>query len=148
MDTIRPLGFWLKLVDSLIDEHFAATLDEHGVTRRQWQVLNMLARRPATERELINALAPYFASADEPPSVTEHLAELVESGWIAHEGEYYSITDRGSNSLQTLSELVEQIRERCGSDLSAEEYATTVASLERMALNLGWTSDEPQDATP
>ena len=147
MNTTRPLGFWLKLVDSLIDEHFAATLDEHGVTRRQWQVLNMLEQRPATERELIDALAPYFASADEPPSVTEHLVELVESGWIAHEGEYYSITDRGHSSLQTLSELVEQIRERCGADLSAEEYATTVASLERMALNLGWEPGNSSTST-
>ena len=34
MNATRPLGFWLKLVDSLIDEQFAATLEEHGVTRR------------------------------------------------------------------------------------------------------------------
>ncbi|MGR6900858.1 MarR family winged helix-turn-helix transcriptional regulator [Glutamicibacter sp. BSL13] len=141
MNATRPLGFWLKLVDSLIDEHFAATLDEHGVTRRQWQVLNMLEQHPATERSLIDALAPYFASADEPPSVSEHLAELVESGWIAHEGEYFSITERGSTSLSTLSELVDQIREQCGENLSEEQYATTVASLEQMARNLGW---EPQ----
>ncbi|WP_431710898.1 MarR family winged helix-turn-helix transcriptional regulator [Glutamicibacter uratoxydans] len=147
MQTTRPLGFWLKLVDSLIDKHFAATLEEHGVTRRQWQVLNMLAQRPATEREFIDALAPYFASADEPPSVTEHLSELVESGWIAHEGEYYSITDRGQNSLQTLSALVEEIRERCGSDLSAEQYDTTVSSLEQMARNLGWEPDTSEEST-
>lgn len=148
MNTTRPLGFWLKLVDSLIDEHFAATLEEHGVTRRQWQVLNMLARRPATERELVDALAPYFASADEPPSVTEHLAELVESGWISHDGDRYSITERGQTSLQTLSELVEQIRERCGADLSSEEYNTTVGSLERMALNLGWEPGSSGTPTP
>lgn len=147
MQTTRPLGFWLKLVDSLIDKHFAVTLDEHGVTRRQWQVLNMLARRPATEREFIDALAPYFASADEPPSVTEHLAELVESGWITHEGEYYSITERGNSSLQTLSDLVEEIRERYSSDLSDEQYNTTVASLEQMALNLGWEPDSTGDST-
>jgi len=30
----RPIGFWLKLVDRLIDERFALTLEEHGVTRR------------------------------------------------------------------------------------------------------------------
>ncbi|MCU1534906.1 MAG: transcriptional regulator, partial [Glaciihabitans sp.] len=33
----RPIGFWLKLVDRMIDEQFAATIEEHGVTRRQWQ---------------------------------------------------------------------------------------------------------------
>ncbi|QCY45961.1 Transcriptional regulator [Glutamicibacter creatinolyticus] len=73
--------------------------------------------------------------------MSEHLAELVESGWIAHEGEYFSITERGSTSLSTLSELVDQIREQCGENLSEDQYATTVASLEQMARNLGW---EPQ----
>jgi len=148
MNATRPLGFWLKLVDSLIDEHFAATLDEHGVTRRQWQVLNILEQHPATERQLIDALAPYFASADEPQSVKEHLAELVESGWIAHESDSYSITDRGHTSLQTLSELVGEIRDRCGADLSEEQYATTVASLERMARNLGWNPEEAEQPAP
>ena len=38
MENQRPIGFWLKLVDSLIDEQFASTLEEHGVTRRQWQL--------------------------------------------------------------------------------------------------------------
>ena len=28
----RPIGFWLRLVDNLINEQFASTLDEHGVT--------------------------------------------------------------------------------------------------------------------
>lgn len=142
MNVTRPLGFWLKLVDSLIDEHFAATLEEHGVTRRQWQLLNLLEQRPAAEKELIEALAPFFVSADEPPSVKEHVAELAESGWITFDGEMYSITERGHTSFTKLSELVESIRNRCSEGLSAEQYTTTLASLEQMAKNLGW--EDPQ----
>ena len=58
MNAQRPLGYWLKLVDSLIDEQFAATLEEHGVTRRQWQVLNLLEQQPATEAQLDAGLSP------------------------------------------------------------------------------------------
>ncbi|MBC7518186.1 MAG: MarR family transcriptional regulator [Microbacteriaceae bacterium] len=56
----RPIGFWLKLVDQLIDERFDTTLDEHGVTRRQWQMLNLLRRGPANRAELDAAVAPFL----------------------------------------------------------------------------------------
>ena len=44
----RPIGFWLKLVDRLIDEGFDAVLGDAGLTRRHWQVLNLLQAEPAT----------------------------------------------------------------------------------------------------
>lgn len=142
MNAKRSLGYWLKLVDSLIDEQFEATLEEHGVTRRQWQVLNLLEQQPATEAQLNAGLSPFFASPDEPQTLHEHLAELVESGWVAvAEGEY-SITDRGHISLLKLSELVEKIRTHSGQDLDGSEYDATVASLEKIARNLGWDPEE------
>ncbi|GAA1415917.1 hypothetical protein AUR04nite_32730 [Glutamicibacter uratoxydans] len=145
MNATRPLGYWLKLVDSLIDEQFAATLEEHGVTRRQWQVLNLLEQQPATEAELIAGLSPFFASPDEPDSVAEHLNELVESGWITHADGEYSITDRGHTSLMKLSELVERIRTQSGADLDGSEYDAVVAALEKIARNLGWDPDTSKD---
>lgn len=144
MNATRPLGYWLKLVDSLIDEQFAATLEEHGVTRRQWQVLNLLEQQPATEAELSAGLSPFFASPDEPDSVTEHLNELVESGWITHSDGEYSITDRGHTSLLKLSELVERIRTQSGQDLDGSEYDAVVAALEKIARNLGWDPEHSE----
>ena len=144
MNATRPLGYWLKLVDSLIDEQFAATLEEHGVTRRQWQVLNLLEQQPATEAELSAGLSPFFASPDEPDSVTEHLSELVESGWITLSNSEYSITDRGHTSLLKLSELVERIRTQSGQDLDGSEYDAVVAALEKIARNLGWDPENSE----
>ena len=54
----RPIGFWLRLVDGLINEQFDATVEEHGVTRRQWQIMNVLAEAPATARRLADLGAP------------------------------------------------------------------------------------------
>ena len=71
----RPIGFWLKLVDRLIDERFANTLEEHGVTRRQWQLLNVLSRGNATGAQLDATLAPFLSAIDD-ETVKEHLAEL------------------------------------------------------------------------
>lgn len=54
----RPLDFWLKLVDTLINLHFQAMLEEHGIVRRQGEMMRMLSRGPATQEDLDAALAP------------------------------------------------------------------------------------------
>ena len=145
MNAQRPLGYWLKLVDSLITEQFAVALEEHGVTRLQWQLLNVLAKGPATGTEVSTTLAPYFdapAAEGEPYSTREHLAELVESGWVAEEDDRFSLTERGATSLDRLTEIVDTMREESSAGVSGEDYNTTIGTLRKMAHNLGW--DDPQ----
>lgn len=145
MQEQRPIGFWLKLVDSLITEQFAASLEEHGVTRLQWQVLNLLDHGPATGADLSRMLAPFLASvtgADEPTDPGEHLSELVESGWVSQEAETYSLTERGTASLTRLTGVVESIREKVSEGIAAEDYDTTIRTLHRIAGNLGWRGDD------
>lgn len=145
MNAQRPIGYWLKLVDSLISEQFAASLEEHGVTRRQWQLLNLLGVDPHTSDELMAALAPFFDEVSpegEPASPAEHLTELLESGWVAQDEDSYVLTDRGRTSLERLTEIVEGMRERSSAGVTAEQYETTIATLQRMATNLGWSGTE------
>ncbi|CAN5259817.1 hypothetical protein BH09ACT5_BH09ACT5_14380 [soil metagenome] len=140
MSTPRPIGFWLKLVDRQIDEQFASTLDEHGVTRRQWQLLNVLSPGPATVEQLDAAVAP-FLSAEDGESSSEHLSELVDSGWVALEQARYELTERGRTALEKLSDVVATQRTLMTEGLTRQQYDDTLAALERMARNLGW-SDE------
>lgn len=145
MNAQRPIGYWLKLVDSLISEQFATSLEEHGVTRRQWQLLNLLGGKAHTSEELMSSLAPFFDEVSpegEPASPAEHLAELLESGWVAQDGDSYSLTERGHISLGRLTELVEGMRERSSAGVTDEQYETTIATLQRMATNLGWSEAE------
>jgi DNA-binding MarR family transcriptional regulator len=132
----RPIGFWLQLVDGLITEQFEASLDEHGVTRRQWQLLNVLDREPSTTEQLDAAIAPFLAAGE---SSAEHLSELIESGWVDATSTSYELTNRGRTAFAKLAEVVGANREIVADGLSPEEYATTVATLERMARNLGWS---------
>lgn len=138
----RPIGYWLKLVDRLIDEQFASTLDEHGVTRRQWQLLNVLSRGTSTIEEMDDAIAPFLA-ADPAGAATEssaeHLSELIESGWVAATPSGYETTERGQAAYGRLAEVVAQNRARVAKDIDEAEYATTVHVLEHMAWNLGYT---------
>jgi len=142
MDTPRPIGFWLKLVDRLIDEQFASTLEEHGVTRRQWQLLNVLSRESSTAAQLDAAVAPFLAStppgAGEPESSVEHLTELIDSGWVDATPTGYELTERGRNAFDRLADVVTASRSRMTEGLTAEQYDETLAVLERMARNLGF----------
>ena len=150
MDAHRPIGFWLKLVDGLIDERFASTLEEHGVTRRQWQILNVLSRGPATVEQLDAAVAPFLAAstaaADEdgvtaPETSAEHLSELIESAWVDATASGYELTERGHTAFDALSETVGKLRAELSEGLTPEQYAETVAALEQMARNLGWSGE-------
>ena len=138
----RPIGFWLKLVDRLVDARFDETLDEHGVTRRQWQLLNVLGRGPATREVLDDALAPFLpqASAADPTSgsTTADIDELVESDWVATSPGGFALTPRGETAFERISEVVGRIRSHVSEGLTEKEYDTTVRTLERMARNLGW----------
>jgi hypothetical protein len=137
MDTPRPIGYWLKLVDRMIDEQFASTLEEHGVTRRQWQLLNVLSRERATVEQLDAAVAP-FLSADGDESSADHLTELIDSGWVHSTPTGYEVTERGRASFDRLVAVVDAQRTLIADGISQAEYDQTLAVLEKMARNLGW----------
>jgi DNA-binding MarR family transcriptional regulator len=138
MGSQRPIGFWLKLLDQLITEQFESTLEDHGVTRRQWQLLNLLTNDDATQAELTELLAP-FVSGPQPQSLGEDLAELVESGWVGQEGEVFALTVKGRTSVTRLGEVVARTRDTLAQGISDEEYQQTLDVLERMSVNLGWS---------
>jgi DNA-binding MarR family transcriptional regulator len=139
MDT-RPLGYWLRLVDRLIDEQFATTLEEHGITRRQWQLMNVLAQAPASVEELDAAIAPFLAAATEErerESSVEHLTELIESAWVDATPTGYELTMRGQAALERLAVVVAEQRTVITAGVTDAEYQQTVSVLQRVAVNLG-----------
>lgn len=138
MTESKPIGYWLKLVDQLIDKQFVDALEEHGITRRQWQLLGVLARGPATMLELASALGP-FLDTSSGESVTDHVSELVESEWVAEGDDTYSLTERGVTAHARLTEVVDELRARSAEGISEADYATSIAVLESMARNLGWS---------
>ncbi|MCU1542861.1 MAG: hypothetical protein JWM50_726 [Microbacteriaceae bacterium] len=142
MSDQRPIGFWLKLVDRLIDDQFAETLEEHGITRRQWQLMNVLSRGPATVVQLDAEIAPFLAAAtdeSEAESSVEHLSELIDSGWVDATPTGYELTERGEAALERLAVVVSEQRTVSTRGVTEEEYLNTVAVLERVARNLGWS---------
>lgn len=143
----RPIGYWLKLVDRLIDEHFLEVLEEHGVTRRQWQLLNVLSAGEASVSRLDAAVEPYLDGSED-GSAADHLTELIESGWVDATPGGYELTDRGSTAFERLSVVVDRVRATLAGDIPDADYALTIDTLERMARNLGWNPGAQTETPP
>lgn len=144
MTGTAPLGYWLRLVDRLIEDMFESTLGEHGVTRTQWQLMNALGDGAADRGALERSIAPFTArTADaEDGTVADLLDELVESDWLVVDADTFRLTDTGSDALSRLTVIVSAQRDRMTDGVSADDYAVTLASLEHMARNLGWAPTE------
>ena len=56
-DDNKPIGWWLKELDRLLEASFEQVLAADGLTRRQWQALNAAAG----PESVASALAPFLS---------------------------------------------------------------------------------------
>jgi DNA-binding MarR family transcriptional regulator len=131
----RPIGYWLKEIDQLIEENFLRLLAEEGLTRRHWQVLHTIADEPRHPAGLDVALAPFLS--EETPTVAPVVDELVARGWVNRAGDgSVGLTRAGRLAHHAVSERVMANRRALTDGITADEYASVVNLLERMATNL------------
>lgn len=130
-----PVDYWLTLVHGLINQRFVLLLDEHGVTRREWEVLRLLTAGAATRDELDEAVLPFLGPASG-TSWVEQLAELEDSGWVAHEGGSYLLTAAGRQAFDRLDAAVARVDAAVTAGLAQEDLSTMLAVLQQMARNL------------
>jgi len=140
----RPIGYWLKLVDRLIDESFDEVFHRSGLTRRHWQVLNTIREGVSEETDVDGVLSPFTGASAGPrhgagTAVTAEIDDLVRRGWVTRSDTGLTVTVAGNHAYHDLLDAVSTSRERVAEGISREEYAQTVATLEHMARNLGWS---------
>ncbi len=146
----RPIGFWLKLVDRLIDDSFDATLGQAGLMRRHWQVLTMLRDGPATLQQIDTEAAPFLGPSER--TTRPVVDDLCARGWAvsAARRDLVRLTEGGEAAHTGLLARVSGNRRRLTQDITAGEYHATVGVLRRMAINLGWVDprETPADRPP
>lgn len=133
--THKPIGYWLRYVDQLIEANFERVLADFGLSRRHWQTLNVLAAGPQAEATLAAALAPFWADGARPPR-EQVLDELRLRGWIEDCTGQRALTRAGRAAHQEVADRVRLSRQQTTDGLSQLDYETTVRTLERMAANL------------
>ena len=125
---VRPLGYWLRTVETLLHREFATAFGDEGVSRREWMLLNAVAGA-------VNA--PGFTVGG------KGMRRLEQRGWVEEAGDgTWILTDEGRTAKKRLGAVVEGIRSRVAGAVPPEDFATTLASLEAIARELGWDENE------
>jgi DNA-binding MarR family transcriptional regulator len=130
----RPIGYWLKKLDRLIDEEFDRRLGDASLSRRQWQLLNLLEAGPRSVPELQTELEPFLSEA--PDDLSDALSALVTRGWAESQDNVVILTEIGQAQFQLIKTRVAELHGSLMVGISPEEYRATIDVLGRMAANL------------
>ena len=103
----KPIGYWLKTLDRLIDENLDRALAAEGVQRRHWQILNIVKTSPATEAKIAAALDPFWTEGA--ITLDEALADMTRRGWITGR-ERRQLTQGGEKALDAIREQTTSAR--------------------------------------
>jgi hypothetical protein len=131
----RPIGYWLKHLDRLIEEAFEQALRTAGLTRRPWQAMNVMHESPQDAAALVEAMRRFWR----PGAITvdETTDELTRSGWVARDASgRYALTSDGEAGHAAVQEKVHAVRNAILDGLTNEEYRATVRPLQKMSENL------------
>ena len=125
-DDNKPIGWWLKEVDRLLEESFEQVLAADGLTRRQWQALNAAAG----PESIAAALAPFLTG--DPAELTAVTDSLVERGWLSGD----ELTAAGRDAREALTAKVQALRRLVTAGDSDQVYGVAVGVLRRMTENI------------
>jgi len=130
----RPIGYWLKKLDSIIDRQFERHIAEAGISRRQWQLLNLLEDAPRSVPDLQAELEPFLQGSV--GELNDAISGLVTRGWAESTDNVVNLTEAGQAQFGIVKAKVAELRQGLIAGISPEEYETTIAVLARMAANL------------
>jgi len=135
----RPIGYWLKRADTLLTAQIDKAQAANGVSRFDWQVLNMLNEMGSASKERIFESMLAFVDA---PGVDEIVTRLVGRGWaeqseISKRGTVeFHLTEEGRRRHGIILATQKEVRQRAMQGISEEDYATVIRVLKRIVSNL------------
>ena len=131
MDDERPIGWWVKRLDTLLEEALDSVVAGEGLTRRHWQVLHSLAGGLDRESDVVSALADF------PGDASGIVGDLAGRGWVERtEVGSLQLTPEGTAAHDRVLRAVGRVRRHTADGLSRQEYERTVLVLTRMVENV------------
>lgn len=127
----RPIGWWVKRLDALLEEAVDAAVAPEGLTRRHWQVLHSLAEGQDQERLVHDALRDFGSD------VAVVVADLTERGWVSRPvAGQVRLTEEGAAGHARVLRAVGRVRRHAADGMSRQEYERTILVLARMVENM------------
>jgi DNA-binding MarR family transcriptional regulator len=129
-----PLGYWLKRADELLTKRIDEAQRSNGLTRLEWQVLNVIHDKGTARREdLVDALRPFADAATIDSVVLALVAREIVSGSAAA---VFTLTKAGLELFEKALAAQLVLRQQAMTGISDEEYSVVVNVLERLVANL------------
>jgi DNA-binding MarR family transcriptional regulator len=130
-----PIGYWLKQADEVLTEQINQAQAVHGVSRTEWQILNLLKENGRTTGEQLFDTMRTFVNRRK---FQEIIRRLIERGWIDAEvasGEL-QLTEAGQRHHERIFTTQKEVRQRAMQGIGQDEYATTIQVLQQIIKNL------------
>ena len=142
----RPLGYWLAAIEGPLRENMRGVFATFGVTRREWRTLTTLHEGPASAAEVEASLPPrrgHRPGGPERPTAAPRTIEqlldgFVARGWANLDRGSYALTAEGERIHDAVLTNVQTVRASVTAGIPDADYVTTMATLERIAANVGW----------
>ena len=131
----RSVAYWVNLVDALVEQAADDAFDDSGLTRRHWQVFTVIADGVRSVSDADERLSTVLGGRGSTYSLVD---DLRRRGWVSGADTELLVTVAGEEAYDELRAIVARNRERIASGIAARDYEVTVATLERIARNLGW----------
>ena len=130
----RPLGYWLRAIDRPLRDSMRTALAESGISRSEWRTLTTLHAGPASASAVGEALPPRGKHR----TLQQVLDGFVSRGWASLDDGSYALTAEGERTHDAVLANVQKVRATVTAGIPDADYATTMATLERIATNVGW----------
>jgi DNA-binding MarR family transcriptional regulator len=143
-----PIGYWLKQTDNAITAYANKVQQANGVSRAEWQVLNLLNDAGSASRDHIFEIMQTFVDA---AGLDAIIARLDTLGWIEqlHAEDQrpaeFQLTAEGRQHHGTILVTQKEAREQTMQGISEADYATVIRVLQQIVHNL---TEPAADAGP
>lgn len=131
-----PIGYWLKKADEVLTSRINAAQEANGLTRTEWQILNVLHETSSASRSQIIELLSPFRDADALGSTIDALIDrgLVEA--TETETRQLRLTAQGRDLHATALAVQKKIRQQAVQGIREADYGTTIQVLQQIVNNL------------
>jgi len=139
-----PIGYWLKQADNLLTEQINKVQAANGVSRSDWQVINILSEMGSASQSRVFESMRTFVDA---PDLDEIMAHLTGNGWVEQSEESkqrvaeFRLTEEGQRRHIVILATQKEVRQRAMQGISQEEYMMVIRVLQRIISNLEENSD-------
>ncbi|HUH46303.1 MAG TPA: hypothetical protein VLZ54_04050 [Arenibacter sp.] len=127
-----PIGFYLKKVDNLLTTGIHEIHSEMGLSRTDWQILNIITDNDGLDRPAIIGIVSEFANDE---AINNTISGLIKNGLLQEDN---SLTLTGKGKDTHLACLQKQIlfRQKSMRNITHQEYLQVIATLDKIITNL------------